>query len=694
MSDQALVALAEEAGILTKWIDYRGEHQLVEAQTLRALLESLELSAASPSQIAESRARLAEEHAAAHWESLVIADPGLPFTNGSGSGQARYRLIEEGGAIREGVAECGDDGRLRFAAVDAVGYHRVELDDREFTLAVAPRRCYGVGDAVGGRPLWGLTAQLYSLRRTGDAGIGDFTALAQLAQSAGRHGANAIAVSPLHALFSGNVSRFSPYSPSSRLFLNALHIDPAQAFGRSQVVATIAAAGMQAELARLEQAGLVDWPDAARAKLALLRRLYSAMPKGSSLADEFDRYYRQAGAALRDHARFEALYAHFANAPQPCWSWHEWPSAFQDCDSVAVAEFAAANEGEVRFHAFLQWLAERGLQAAQDAARDAGMAIGLIGDLAVGTDGSGSHAWCRRHDLLSGASVGAPPDLINALGQSWGLTTFSPRALELHAYMPFIEMLRAQLRHVGGLRIDHVIGMNRLWLVPEGAEATQGAYLRYPLDNLFRLTALESWRRRAVIIGEDMGTVPEGFRDRLAAAGILGMRALWFERDWGLFVEPARWPATAVAMTSTHDLPTVAGWWQARDIEWRARLQLFGPHANEADERAARAEDRIKLWAAFHYSGVAHGEVPPADEPGPAVDAACRFVASTPAPLALLPLEDVLGMVEQPNIPGTVDQHPNWRRRLPEPAGHMLDEAGVAARLQGIEASRKRSAES
>ncbi|MGH8445573.1 MAG: 4-alpha-glucanotransferase, partial [Solimonas sp.] len=326
--------------------------------------------------------------------------------------------------------------------------------------------------------------------------------------------------------------------------------------------------------------------------------------------------------------------------------------------------------------------------AAQRAARQAGMAIGLIGDLAVGTDSGGSHAWSRQRDMLNKLSVGAPPDLLNALGQSWGLTAFSPRALRRHGYDAFIEMLRANLRHVGGLRIDHVLGLRRLWLVPEGAHAAEGAYLQCPFDDFLRLIALESHRHRAVIVGEDLGTVPEGFRDALYGSGLMGMRVLWFERDHGLFVEPRRWPAGAMATTATHDLPTVAGWWQGRDIDWRQQLQLFAPGSNAAQEQAERRDERHKLWAAFRHAGVVETDEPPPDQADAAIDAALRFVARTPSELAIVPAEDLAGLVEQPNLPGTTIEHPNWRRRLPADAATLFADPLFKRRLDLIAAER------
>jgi 4-alpha-glucanotransferase len=314
------------------------------------------------------------------------------------------------------------------------------------------------------------------------------------------------------------------------------------------------------------------------------------------------------------------------------------------------------------------------------------MRIGLISDLAVGTDGGGSHAWSRQDEMLIGLSIGAPPDLLGPLGQDWGLTAFSPRGLVGHGYGAFLEMLRAALRHAGGVRIDHVMGLQRLWVLPEGARALEGAYLRFPIDDLLALVALESHRAGAIVLGEDLGTVPEGFQPRLMQAGLLGMRVLWFERDEPAFRPPSSWSREAAAMTSTHDLATVAGWWRGRDLDWRAGLGLLG---DEGQARGERERDRGLLWQEFCQSGAANGDKPPPDQPAPAVDAALTHVAGSGCALALLPLEDVLGQEEQPNLPGTLHEHPNWRRRLPGPAGALLDRPEARSRLDAVRRVRK-----
>jgi 4-alpha-glucanotransferase len=338
----------------------------------------------------------------------------------------------------------------------------------------------------------------------------------------------------------------------------------------------------------------------------------------------------------------------------------------------------------VRYHIFLQWVAARSFAAAQVAARAAGMRIGLISDLAIGMDRAGSHAWARQSDLLLGLSIGAPPDIFNPRGQDWGLTGFSPRALVARGFEPFLATLRAALAHAGGVRIDHIMGLMRLWLVPRGAPASEGAYLAYPLEDLLRLLALESHRHGAVVIGEDLGTVPPGFRARLRRAGIAGMDVMWFERTRLSYRKPARWRRDAVAMTTTHDLPTVAGWWSGEDIRTRRALGL-----GAVGEEEERRQDRGRLWRAFTAAGTAQGAPPPVRQPAAAVDAALGYVAQSPAPLMLAPLEDLLALEAQPNLPGTIDEHPNWRRRLVPAAKDLFDAPEVEARARIIAGHRQ-----
>jgi 4-alpha-glucanotransferase len=691
--DTRLVALAEQAGVDVHWRDANDRPQEVAIPTLRAVLGALGWPCETGSDIDASGERLRRERDDTSLPRLLVAHAGQPVMLPPAAVVRRYRIEDEHGAAVDEGRLPADERTLRAPAPP--GYYRLLLGEDECTLAAAPSRAFGIADIAGVRRPWGVAVQLAGLRRSGDGGIGDFTALEQCARAAAARGAHALAISPVHALFAAAPERYSPYAPSSRLFLNGLYADPARVGGAAALRTVIDAHNLRQELAELEWLELIDWPRAARARMTLLHALFEWSSADSRLTQSLRAFRREQGEALERHARFEALQVHFRAHDTP-GGWQAWPADYRHPASPAVATFAREHSREVAFHAFLQWLAVRGLADAQRTARASGMAIGLIADLAVGSDPGGSQAWSHQGEMLHGLSVGAPPDLLNRNGQDWGLTTFSPRGLRESGYAGYLAMLRAALAHAGGVRIDHVLGLRRLWLVPHGSGATEGAYVHYPIDDLLRLLALESHRQRAVVIGEDLGTVPVDLRQRLAADGVLGIRVLWFERaaDRG-FIAPMHWSAEAMATTSTHDVPTVAGWWSGRDIVWRARAGLGEPGVDEAEERAV---DRARLWRALCASGAAQDagagadeNRPPASDEGARVAiAAAGHVARTPAPLVLIPAEDMLALAEQPNLPGPTDAlHPNWRRRLPENAGMLFDGPVAQACCRALAAARE-----
>jgi len=694
--DPRLAELAEQAGVDVHWRDANDRPQQVMPPTLRAVLDALGLPCANEGDVEASLDRLQREREGSRLPRLLVVDAGDAVTLPPSGATRRYRMEDEQGSPVDEGTLAADERALRAPATG--GYYRLLLGEDECTLAVAPSRAFGVGDIVGahGRP-WGVAVQLSSLRRPGDGGIGDFTALEQCARAAATQGADALAISPVHALFAAAPERYSPYAPSSRLFLNALYADPGRVGGATALRTVIDAHNLRQELAELEWLELIDWPRAARARMTLLRTLFEWSLGDSKLTRALCAFRREQGEALERHARFEALQVHFRAHDVP-GGWQAWPADYHDPASAAVATFAREHSREVAFHAFLQWLARRGLEDAQQAARASGMAIGLISDLAVGTDPGGSQAWSHQGELLHGLSVGAPPDLLNRNGQDWGLTTFSPAGLKRSGYAGYLAMLRTALAHAGGVRIDHVLGLKRLWLVPQGHGATEGAYVRYPIGDMLRLLAIESHRNRAVVIGEDLGTVPSDFRQRIGDAGVLGIRVLWFERaaDRG-FIAPRHWSPEAMATTSTHDVPTVAGWWSGRDIEWRARAGLAEPGV---DEIAERAVDRDRLWRALCASGAAQdaggspdeNRPPSPEDVTPVAIAAAGHVARAPAPLVIVPAEDLLALPEQPNLPGPTDAlHPNWRRRLPDSAAVLFDGPVAQACCGAVVAARNGS---
>jgi 4-alpha-glucanotransferase len=691
MNDEALADLARRAGISVEWHDYANRPRTVTPEVLRRILAALGLPADTRGDLAASRRALARRATLLDLPPLITATAGRPTRLDLGAADPRpAQLMLEHGETRD-LTLTPARGRLRIPAVAEIGYHRLAVGEREVVLAVAPPQCRTLDDIVPDARLWGLAAQVYALRSANDGGIGDAAGLAELAELTAAQGADALCLSPMHALFTADPSRFAPYSPSSRLFFNPLHAAPSLVFGAEQIAYAMQDAGVGEAFARLEAERLIDWPASSAAKIGLLRALFDSFLNGpdaeGSLGVDFASFRADGGDLLHQHATFEALHADRA----PEHDWRNWTFDLRDPGSVAVAAFAESRRREVLFHEFLQWLADRSLAAAQERARAAGMRIGLIGDLAVGMDPAGSHAWSRQRDVLLGVAIGAPPDLFNPRGQDWGLTNFSPRALEEGGFVPFIATLRTALRHTGGLRIDHAMGLSRLWLIPEGSDPADGAYMAYPLTDLLRLLALESSRHNAIVVGEDLGTVPDGFRETLRQDGVHGMRVLWFERDeHNDFAPPKAWDNAALAMTTTHDLPTVAGWWHSTDIATRAECGRLGQGVTVADALAERGGDRTALWLRLVAEGVAEGPPPPPDAPQRAVDAALAFIARTPSPLCMLPLEDVLGQEEQANVPGTVDEHPNWRRRVPGPIDALLRGEAAASRIAAVAAERLR----
>jgi 4-alpha-glucanotransferase len=687
MDDAAVRDLARRAGIAVQWTDYTKRQQTVSLESIRRILAALQLPCDGAADLAHSRHMLEQSQT----PQLITAVAGKPIhlPISAASERSRARLTHEDGNVAD-LTVRHTARSIGVPPIQTIGYHTLEIGETRLTLAVAPPRCVTIEDIAPGERLAGLAIQTYGLRRDGDCGIGDMGGVCALARRAGVLGIAALGLSPVHALFAADRNHFSPYSPSNRLFYNPLLADAAAVFGNERVERVRGAAGVDDVARERERAPLIDWPNAATNKFELLRRLFDDFVThdlggagSGNLVVDFAAFRASAGAALEQHALFEALHgAHLQAGPQGR-DWRNWPAQWRDPHGAAVQRFRNENKREVLFHVFLQWIADRSLAKAQQQTKSAGMQIGLIADLAVGMSPAGSYAWASHDTLLGDLQIGAPPDLFNRNGQDWGLTTFSPRALRDAGFAPFIATLGACMRHAGGLRIDHAMGFMRLWVIPAGAASGEGAYLTYPIDDLFRLTALESHQHRAIVIGEDLGTVPPGFRVRLRRAGIYGMSVLWFERTAKRFKKPADWPPEAVAMTSTHDLPTVAGWWRGADLDEWARC---GVMTDIPEAQNARGKERKMLWRAFVSAGAGDGELPAVNDGARAADAAVKFIAETPSRLALLPLEDALAGTEQPNLPGTIDEHPNWRRRYPSDAATLLDDPAVRQRVGSLAA--------
>lgn len=731
--------LSDLAGLVPAYRDALGNNRQMMEGTQRALLAAMGIDASGDDAIAAAirdfeeapwRAPLAPVHVAPHARGTHLRVP-LTLSTGNDAATLAWRLERETGAPHNGSARLSDlpliarrrlDGHelerrwLEIPMPIGPGYHRLQAfspalgglygqrDDAALPLIIVPKRCHPLASGREGARPWGIGIQLYGLRSARNWGAGDFTDLARFLEIAARLGADTVGLNPLHALFPRTPERISPYSPSDRRFFNMLYIDVEAVpdFETCDAVkALMGSAGFRDRLAAARQSALVDHPAVIALKREALELLFQtfrerhlgADPDGATTerGHAFRRFQREGGQALERLGIFQALDEHFpAHA-----TWMDWPDPYRDCESAAVAAFAAARSDRVAFYQYLQWLAFLQLQGATEAARETGMAIGLYHDLALAADRAGAESWVNRRCIARGVSLGAPPDAWNHRGQDWGLPAYNPHALRAAAYAPFADVLRANMAHGGALRVDHVMGLERAYWIPRGADPRDGGYVRSPVADLIGILALESRRQRCAVIGEDLGTLPDGFQDRTRATGILSYRLLYFARtDRGAYLPPSRYPAQSLVAIGTHDLPTLPGFWNRRDLELRTTLGLY-PSPEIADAaHAGRDRECAALIRAFKRHGLLPASFPeaPAAFSFDIVQAAYRYIARSPARLLLLHLEDVLGEENQINLPGTVAEYPNWRQRVPLDLAALDRDPRLAdlARAIGAERRRKR----
>lgn len=664
--------LAQEAarfGISDRYHSFFGEEQVVPDEVLQDALHAMRVDVQDKAVGADG---LPAVHVVQHGEPVE-----LRWTHGHTRAADIWDVVpEEAPAtppLRSGQLQIADgQALLQLEPGLEPGYYRLNTGDAWCRLVVAPPRCWVAPALEEGARWWGCTIQLYALRSSRNWGVGDFGDLRRLVDAAAQQGASFIGLSPLHALFPHNPDAASPYSPSSRNALNPIYLD-VQALmelsGCDEALQRVQSDTFQERLRALRDAELVDYAGVAAAKEEILQLLWRDFEADvrNSRRTHFEAYMRQRQATLGRHAVFEALQAHLHAADPAVWGWPAWPEALRDPQGEAVRRFEQEHAQEVQFRFWLQWLAEVQLESVQRYARSRGMGMGLYTDLAVGVNGGGAETWTRHEIFALGMHAGAPPDALNALGQDWGLPPWNPSQLEASRYQPFIDTLRANMRHSGALRLDHVMALMRLfWTGPRG-----GTYISYPLDELLGILALESHRHHCMVIGEDLGLVLPQMREAMRERSLLSYRPLLFERDEdGAFRSPAQWQAQALAVVSTHDLPTLRGFWLGEDIELQARLSLFPDDATLERQVLQRAQDRAHLLLALQREGLLPDgvSVQPTSLPDvtPAfVEAVYAYLARTPCWLVGVQLEDVTGQVLHVNVPGTTeDRFPNWRRKL------------------------------
>lgn len=657
---------ATQAGIATSYINARGEEQEIDIQTRLRLLEAMRTGVP----IKADGAPLPAVNVFTVGDHMTVAL--------RGHGDYRWLLTTETGE-HQYHGNIQGEATLELPANLPLGYHCLTLTQQDrhcrCRIIVAPARCYEPAAIREGEKLWGACVQLYTLRSEDNWGIGDFGDLKQMLGEMIQRGGSFIGLNPVHALYPATPESASPYSPSSRNWLNVMYIDveavedfrqcpEAQAWRHSPE--TLKA------LASVRETPWVDYSAVAELKIAALNMARQRFVRRSAEDRQviaFRHFVRERGEGLYWQAAYDALHAYLMQKDRANWGWPVWPKGYRDAHHPDVVEFCQHHATEVEFWLWLQWLAHCQFAECWQVCEAAQMPIGLYRDLAVGVAEGGSETWSDRELYCMQASVGAPPDILGPLGQNWGLPPVNPHVMVDRAYEPFIALLRANMENCGALRIDHVMSLLRLWWIPYGETADKGAYVSYPVDDLLAILALESQRHRCMVIGEDLGTVPVEIVSKLRDSGVYSYKVLYFEQvSEGQHLAPQRWPTQAMAVATTHDLPTLRGWWDSGDLTLGKMLGLYpdGEILSELYTDRERAKQGL-LNALHQYNcvpervGIHASRMPMT----PALNQGMqRFIADTPSSLLGLQPEDWLDMSQPVNVPGTNNQYPNWRRKL------------------------------
>jgi 4-alpha-glucanotransferase len=679
MKRTALRDLADRLGILPEYVEQTGRYvRRTSDRTREALLSVMGFDApteqAAGAWLAEldheARMRLIETVRVVKWDARKAPTLDVQLPEGVREASVEITVRRESGessVVRRNITRRGT---IELPALP-IGYHSIDCvadADRAYpasqTLIVVPQTCLQPKDLLGeGRDgrVMGIVANLYSVRREGDWGIGDFTTFARLIEWGASRNAEFVGVNPLHALFNRGMD-VSPYSPVSRLFRNHIYIDVEavpELASSPAARALLAQSSGRADIARLRKAAFVDYDGVIALKERVLRELhrtFQTLDAGSARAQEYHEFVRSREPELTRHATWMAI-AESAKMPD----WRVWPEAMRDPDSAAVKAFATANADQIAFHCWLQFETDRQLEHVAERARDLGMRIGAYQDLAIGTSPAGSDMWGDRGLFCEDASVGAPPDQYSSTGQVWGLPPINPRVLREEGYRYWSLLLRRAFDHAGALRIDHAIGLFRTFWVPNGGNGKNGAYVRFPAQDLLGILALESVRHNALVVGEDLGTVPKEVPPTLKKWGILSSKILYFEHDRRGFKPEKSYPPLALTTVNTHDMAPIAGWWQGRDLEIRARV---GTLRTAAEIRRAKRERHFARKALLERLKLRRNGESEEEFLIKLASSAHAFLCRTPSVLVGQSLDDLIGERDPVNVPGVgQDRYPNWRRK-------------------------------
>ena len=742
-TEQALLAaLADRAGIANDYYDIAGTLHHTSDETRRAILTAMGYPADSAASLT---------HALQEWDEAPWRRPCDPVRilhdGDSGHAVSCYLALEEGkegsvsvewqirneanAVVQEGQAGPGLSAvEVRFlhgqrhVRVEipgpcglSLGYYNMAFRAEGLVggivgtmrVIVAPRQCYAPPWLEANQRMWGLALQLYSLSSNRNWGCGDFTDLGQIVEWVGKeYGAGVVGLNPLHALRNTAPYHISPYAPYSRLYLNELYVDLERLpefHGSEEAQQQFRAPEFQAKLQALRESRQVDYDTIATAKRTMLDLTYRKFLTDSYSGEEpnlqpkterarlLERFIQSEGTSLELYAAFQALEEERRLVQPKSASWHDWPHQFLT-PGQPIREYAKRHRTRIRFFEYIQWVASEQLNEIRQTAEQLEMPIGLYQDLALGAERNGAEAWIYQSVLTFRADCGCPPDAFAPEGQNWGLPPMNPRALQASGYELMIQLLRNNFRSGGAIRLDHVMSLFRLFWIPRGRPASEGTYVQYPFEDLLAIVALESVRSKTLIIGEDLGTVPDWVREQLAKARVLSYRVFYFERSPdGAMKSPGDYPTQSLAVATTHDLPTLKGFWSGEDLHIRARL---GANMDDAAYRQAweeRQRDKAGILKALHREHLLpHGVTEDlATAPAMTTDL-CQsihlYLARTSSCIVLANLEDGLGELSQTNLPGTVGTHPNWTRKYAARVDEIMSDDRLRQLGTGLRSTR------
>ena len=720
MKDQnVLKQVAEMANIADSYVSAWGDEAKVSDETITHLLASLGYDTSNDAALLKSAEK---KHKKDVLDPVLVLRDGEPvevaLNLGASARESEFswRLETEQGEVLEGYLqsqvvrdERAEGGPLVFALPSdlAWGYHKLIVSRKrrktpyEMALIITPKACFKQDAIDEGKKLWGPSVQLYTLRTQHNWGIGDFGDLKQLVADISSRGGDFVGLNPIHSLFPANPEGASPYSPSSRRWLNILYIDVSSVpeFSLSaEAQQTVGSTEFQQRLQKARESHWVNYTEVSDLKMSILPLLFTEfkkrhLDKNSDRAQEFLAFAEKGGDSLTQQAAFDALHADLHSEDSGMWGWPVFPEKYRTFDSPATQKFIKDSQEKVQLYMYLQWLADCQIDDAQRLAEEKGMAVGLYRDLAVGVADSGSETWADEGNLVMDASIGAPPDILGPLGQNWGLPPLNPEVLQATGYDAFVKLLQANMKHCGALRIDHVLGLLRLWWIPRGEDATKGAYVYYPVQDMLSILALESHRHQCSVIGEDLGTVPDEIVDILADAGVHSYKVFFFEtsENDGGFISPKHYAGQSMSALCTHDMPTLRGFWHCDDLKMGEEIGLYP----DAAQLETLFDNRLECKQGILDSVAWHGYLPegvgrdasqvPMDSY--LAEALQLHVASGSSTLLSVQLEDWLEMDQPVNIPGTVDEYPNWRRKLSMNLDEIFAHEGVnrvASRLTEV----------